>query len=458
MTARLIQLKNGQRIAQLELRSEPVQIGRDPSAEFPLEERHGLISRRHALIVQSGRRHMLQDLSSQNGTWLNGTQLVGEAELRPGDQIDLARQVLLYYEVDSRAASRPKLIAIFAVLIAVLLSGAWYAIDQSAQRDSSGSETLQTLGPAKEACDLTIDAVAAQENAKPKQAVQLFRRSVRLLYDAGVLDDIKRQEEALMKGGLTFCGKQMGMDLIPIFEIALSDTAPKQTAVSVTCSLDRIQTKSEFDGCLRKWVEHIFFELRQDPTYIPEWFYDQVGTTLAKERHGIRAAKERGRAYVPTIKRELEKRHMPALLHYLASIESGYNEIIGSHAGAKGMWQFMPSTAQRFGLTVKGRVDQRNDWEKATVAAAEYLRDLAFDFGGNALLLSLAGYNRGEAGVRRSFRKLENPFEDRSYWRLSEGNLLPKETRDYVPRFVAHAVAGEGGLPDSETLARAGYQ
>ncbi len=93
------------------------------------------------------------------------------------------------------------------------------------------------------------------------------------------------------------------------------------------------------------------------------------------------------------------------------------------------MWQFMPATARRFGLTVKGGVDQRNDWEKATVAAAEYLRDLAFDFGGNALLLSLAGYNRGEAGVRRSFRKLENPFEDRSYWRLSENNLLPKETR-----------------------------
>ena len=150
---------------------------------------------------------------------------------------------------------------------------------------------------------------------------------------------------------------------------------------------------------------------------------------------------------------------MPGLLHYLASIESGYNEVIGSPAGAKGMWQFMPATARRFGLKVKGlRWTSETTGRKRPLLLPNTCGIMAFDFGGNALLLSLAGYNRGEAGVRRSFRKLENPFEDRSYWRLSEDNLLPKETRDYVPRFVAHAVAGEGGLPDSETLARAGYQ
>ncbi len=175
--------------------------------------------------------------------------------------------------------------------------------------------TPPLTGPAKKACDLARDAVAAQKNEQPKQAVKLFRRSVRLLYDSRMLDDIKRQEDALMRRGLALCSEEMGTDLVPIFEIALAGVAPKQPLVAASCSLDRVQTKSEFDGCLRKWVKHVFIELRQDPTHIPEWFYDQVGTTLARERRGIRAAKERVQKYVPTIKRELEMRHMPALLH-----------------------------------------------------------------------------------------------------------------------------------------------
>ena len=71
--------------------------------------------------------------------------------------------------------------------------------------------------------------------------------------------------------------------------------------------------------------------------------------------------------------------------------------------------------------------------------------------------MALAGYNRGENGVRRALKRLENPFEDRSYWRLVEMDLLPEETATYVPRFIAAAVAGEAGLPDVETLRAAGY-
>jgi membrane-bound lytic murein transglycosylase D len=111
------------------------------------------------------------------------------------------------------------------------------------------------------------------------------------------------------------------------------------------------------------------------------------------------------------------------------------------------MWQFIRGTAVRYDLKVTAGTDERKDWEKSTVAAAAYLNDLAFDFGVDALFLALAGYNRGEGGVRRALRNLSNPYTDRSYWRLKELQMLPEETRNYVPRFVAHAVAGEGGLP-----------
>jgi soluble lytic murein transglycosylase-like protein len=95
--------------------------------------------------------------------------------------------------------------------------------------------------------------------------------------------------------------------------------------------------------------------------------------------------------------------------------------------------------------------------DKSTHAAVRYLKGLAFEFGGDALLLALAGYNRGENGVRRALKKLDDPFADRSYWRLVERGLLPDETAMYVARFMAAAVAGEGGLPDAETLEAAGY-
>ena len=148
---------------------------------------------------------------------------------------------------------------------------------------------------------------------------------------------------------------------------------------------------------------------------------------------------------------------MPPLLHYVALIESGYKNSATSSAAAAGIWQFMPATGRQYGLRVDDQVDERRTPEKATRAAARYLRDLAFEFGGDALLLALAGYNRGENGVRRSLKKLDDPFSDRSYWRLVERDLLPEETQSYVPRFIAAAVAGEGGLPSESVLREAGY-
>ena len=119
------------------------------------------------------------------------------------------------------------------------------------------------------------------------------------------------------------------------------------------------------------------------------------------------------------------------------------------------MWQFMPATARGYGLRVDAEVDERTDPEKATRAAAHYLRDLAFEFGGDALLLAIASYNKGENGIRRALKKLDDPRTERSYWTLVQRDLLPQETRDYVPRLIAAAALGEGGLPSRDVVSRA---
>jgi membrane-bound lytic murein transglycosylase D len=112
----------------------------------------------------------------------------------------------------------------------------------------------------------------------------------------------------------------------------------------------------------------------------------------------------------------------------------------------------MPATARAYGLRVSSRVDERTDPKKSTKAAARYLRDLAFEFGGDALLLAIASYNKGENGMRRALKKLDDPRTDRNYWVLVERNLIPRETRDYVPRLVAAAVMGEAGVPSAEVV------
>lgn len=128
----------------------------------------------------------------------------------------------------------------------------------------------------------------------------------------------------------------------------------------------------------------------------------------------------------------LNEQGLPTDLVYLAMIESGLSTRARSSMGAVGPWQFMPATARAYGLTVGWWQDERRDLEKATDAAARYLRDLHEEFGDWALVL--AGYNAGEGRVRRQLRA--NGHDN--YWDYR----LPRQTVQYVPKFIAAARIG----------------
>src|SRR6266545_1582257 len=140
---------------------------------------------------------------------------------------------------------------------------------------------------------------------------------------------------------------------------------------------------------------------------------------------------ERSGRYAGMIQGVLRAKGLPEDLMFTAMIESGFNPVAVSRAGAKGLWQFMAPTARRYGLRVDRWVDERLDPEKSTVAAANYLRDLHAIFG--SWDLAKAAYNAGEMKVSRAIQGMGT----RDFWALTRSRLLRQETKDFVPAIHA---------------------
>ena len=135
---------------------------------------------------------------------------------------------------------------------------------------------------------------------------------------------------------------------------------------------------------------------------------------------------QRANYYIPIIKPIIKKYGLPEELALLPAIESGFNPFAVSRAGAAGLWQFIPSTGRRYGLRIDQDVDERFDIIKSTESAALYLKDLYEMF--KSWELALAAYNCGENCIKRRTGGAD-------FW-LTQ-NLLPIETRNYVPAFFA---------------------
>lgn len=138
--------------------------------------------------------------------------------------------------------------------------------------------------------------------------------------------------------------------------------------------------------------------------------------------------------YFPMIEDIFESYGLPVELKYMAVIESALNVNAVSRVGATGLWQFMYSTGRMYGLTVNSLVDERRDPVKATHAAARYIRDLYKIY--NDWILVIAAYNCGPGNVNKAIRRSGNK---KDYWEIYY--RLPRETRGYIPQFVAATYA-----------------
>ncbi len=176
-------------------------------------------------------------------------------------------------------------------------------------------------------------------------------------------------------------------------------------------------------------------EIKATSSDLPLVMNDRVASYIAYFSSSGHAVLERALArsgrYRDMILRVLKEEGVPQDLIYLAEAESGFHPLALSHAGARGMWQFMYSRAVDYGLHRSWWVDDRQDPEKSTRAAARHLKDLYNQFGD--WYLAMAAYNSGPGTVQAAVQR--TGYAD--FWELYNRGVLPKETKNYVPIILA---------------------
>ena len=271
-------------------------------------------------------------------------------------------------------------------------------------------------------------------------AKENFDRAFNLLLesplDIGSDERLQKELDRLLDGvnGLEMQALQQGDG----FTEQKSEPAPIDDANEITYPVDpNIKAKGEA-------------EVKATHSDLPLMMTDPVAGYInyfsTRGRGTLERALARSGRYEEMIRGILKEEGVPQDLIYLAQAESGFHPLALSRVGARGMWQFMGSRAKGYGLERNWWVDDRQDPEKATRAAARHLKDLYNQFGD--WYLAMAAYNSGPGTVQSAVKR--TGYAD--FWQLYKRNVLPKETRNYVPIIIAVTIMAKNpqqyGLED----------
>jgi membrane-bound lytic murein transglycosylase D len=181
-------------------------------------------------------------------------------------------------------------------------------------------------------------------------------------------------------------------------------------------------------------------ETKNNPTIVSDYSSNEVAVravekniTLFSERIKERFSLwlSRSGKYMELMKEILRGENIPEEIVFIPLIESGFNPYACSPARAVGYWQFIASTAKKYGLKINWWMDERRDPVKSTMAAANYFKDLYEMFG--SWNLAMAAYNAGEGKILKAISKTNTG----DYWSLLDTKYIRSETKDYVPKFIA---------------------
>ena len=218
-----------------------------------------------------------------------------------------------------------------------------------------------------------------------------------------------------------------------------TEKAPEPAVIDEVRELP-VDEESPSEETRRTAEEAVREEANDFPVALNNTVLSCVDLYQGRLRDWMTAALARSGRYMPRIRQIFADEGIPRDLAYVALVESAFKTAALSRAKARGVWQFIPATGRRFGLQQDWWVDERSDPEKATRAAARYLKELYTMFGD--WNLALAGYNAGENVVLRAISR----YHTSDFWQLYKTRGLRRETKNYVP--LIHAAVVVANAPE----------
>jgi len=451
-------------------------IGRSDSCEVAIDNEY--VSRVHAEIVFENGNWCIRDLNSSNGLYLDGRRveqavITGPLTIRLGVEgpeifFDPATE-----DIGGEKAAEPELPA---------------AISRGAARDPGSGTMLRkyvdhyfrdaaNAAPAGEHTMYVRRAFAAVQRKQKRNYGVIIAVVLLLAFGAGgyaLYEHQQLQKQRALAEDLFYTMKSLDLDIANLEKALAASGSQQQAQMVQRDSRRRREMQSAYDQYLatlhvydRKMTEQqrimlrvarIFGECELD---MPPDFEAEVNKYIGYWQHSdrlanaIRTAQQNG--YVDKISKELLAQGLPPQFFYLALQESNFDPYVSgpmTRKGiAKGMWQFVPETAAKYGLRVgplsdlrrPDPADERDQFEKATKAAAHYLKDLYATDAQASGILVMACYNWGETQVLPLVRSMPANPKERNFWRLlaHHRDQIPKETYDYVFYIFSAAVIGE---------------
>jgi hypothetical protein len=438
-------------------------IGRERDCDVCLREGH--VSRKHVLVSVEQGRWSIRDLESASGLFVHGRR-VDRAAIAEPTRIALgAEGPFLTLEVEPGAAPTK-------VVPPVDLDQTG-SLDQVAQRYFGGDTGPEGVGARTRMIRKAFEQV--QKKQKRRYTWVFVALGILVAAAGGYAYYAHRQMRAQQRVAQELFYSMKALDVsIAGLQQALAaggQAVPKQVAEYLE---QRRQMERDYEGYLQRLdlpgdasseQDRLILrvtrrlgecELAAPPGYVAEVTrYIRKWQSTGTFARAVKLAHDMG--YAQRIADEFRAQDLPPQFFYLALQESTFNAYASgppTYMGiAKGMWQFIPDTGRRYGLKIgplmnvqqPDPADDRHDWEKATRAAARYIKDIyATDAQASALLV-MASYNWGEGRVIRLLRSMPANPRERNFWQVLEkhADRLPPETYNYVFAIVAAAVIGE---------------